>query len=238
MKLRQHICIRILALLAAVLALTGCEFPRDAEGTLERIQAERVLRVGVTERPPWVSGRAGNPGGIEPRIISAFAQTLGANVEWVAGSESTLAKALESRRIHVLIGGHTRDTVWKKHVAMSRPYIKSRLVIAGPASSAPPVRKDELEGRVVAHHRTRADIAGWIDKIGAKPMAVDRFGDSLAAIYAFESGRLRLTTTRILLQTEEHVMLTAPGENRLLLALDRFLSEHGRRLALQAEPSP
>lgn len=221
-----------------MLALCGCEFPRDAEDTLERVRAEGVLRVGVTERPPWVTGRAGDARGIEPRIISAFAETLGARVEWVGGSESTLAKALESRRIDVLIGGHTRDTPWKKHLAITQPYIKPRLVVAGPLSSAPPARKDELQGRVVAYHRTRADIAGEIEKIGAQPVAVDRFGDALAAIYEFESGRLRLTPTRIVLETEEHVMLAAPGESRFLLELDRFLSEHGRRLALQVAPSP
>lgn len=233
----QRTCLRTVALFAVLLAMSGCEFPRDAENTLERVRADGVLRVGVTERPPWVVYKGSDAGGIEPRIISAFAGTLGARVEWVAGSESTLAKALQARRIDVLIGGHTRDTLWKKHLAITRPYIKSRLVVAGPLSSAPPARKDELEGRAVAYHAGRADIAARIADAGADPVAVDRFGDALAAIYEFESGRLRLTPTRIVLASEEHVMLTARGESRFLLELDRFLSEQGRRLALAADPA-
>lgn len=236
-KPKQSVRVRILALLAAV-ALAGCDFPRDAEDTLERIRADGVLRVGVTERPPWVAGKAPEPGGIEPRVISAFAATLGARIEWVGGSESTLAKALESRRIDVMIGGYTRDTPWKKHLAATQPYVTSRIVVAAPLTSAPPASKDELEGRVVAHHVGRADIAGLIDKAGAKPMRAERFGNALAAIYEFESGRLGLTPTRIVLESEKHVMLAAPGESRFLLELDRFLSGHGRRLALAAEPAP
>jgi polar amino acid transport system substrate-binding protein len=237
-KPQQRVRVNVLALLAAVLALAGCDFPRDAESTLERIRAEGVLRVGATERPPWVLREGVESRGIEPRVISAFADTLGAKVEWVAGSESTLAKALESRRIDVMIGGYTRDTPWKKHLAATQPYLTSRIVVAAPLSSAPPVSKDELEGRVIAYHAGRADIAGRLEAIGAKPMPVDRFGDALAAIYEFESGRLRLTPTRIELQSEKHVMLAAPGESRFLLELDRFLSKQGRRLALAAEPSP
>ena len=238
MKAQQHTCIRILAMLTAMLALAGCDFPRDAEGTLERIRADGVLRVGVTERPPWVTGSGRDAAGIEPRVISAFAETLGARVEWVAGSESTLAKALESRRIDLMIGGYTRETPWKKHLAATQPYVTSRIVVAAPLSSAPPASEDELEGRVVAHHAGRADIAGLIEEAGAKPMPAESFGNALAAIYEFESGRLRLTPTRIVLESEKHVMLAAPGESRFLLELDRFLSAQGRRLALASPSSP
>lgn len=227
--------VRLLALLA-VIALAGCDFPRDAESTLERVRAEGVLRVGVTERPPWVLRAGAEVSGIESRIVGAFAETLGAKIEWVTGSESTLAHALDSRRIDVLIGGHTLDTPWKKHLAATQPYVTSRIVIAAPLFSTPPTRESELEGRVIAHHSTRADIAGRIEAIGAKPMPVDRFGDALAAIDEFESGRLRLTPTRIELESEKHVMLAAPGESRFLLELDRFLLTQGRRLALAAEP--
>ena len=228
----------IVALLAAVTAMAGCDFPRDAKDTLERIRADGVLRVGITERPPWVTGRVPDPAGIEPRVISAFAATLDARIEWVAGSESTLARALESRRIDVMIGGYTRDTPWKKHLAATQPYLTSRIVVAAPLTSTPPASKDDLEGRLVAHHAGRADIAGLIEKAGAKPMRAESFGNALAAIYEFESGRLRLTPTRIVLESEKHVMLAAPGESRFLLELDRFLSGQGRRLALAAPPSP
>ena len=48
-KPQQHTCIGILALFAAILTLAGCEYPRDAEGTLERVRAEGVLRASARE---------------------------------------------------------------------------------------------------------------------------------------------------------------------------------------------
>lgn len=42
----------LLAVLPAV-GLLGCRFPTDIEHTMDRIQGG-VLKVGVTENPPWV----------------------------------------------------------------------------------------------------------------------------------------------------------------------------------------
>lgn len=42
-----------LALVAASVLLGGCDWPRDAAGTLNEVRGG-TLRVGVTDNPPWV----------------------------------------------------------------------------------------------------------------------------------------------------------------------------------------
>ena len=121
----------------ALLAMAGCEYPRDAEGTLERVRGG-ILRVGVAEHPPWVVMRDDKPEGIEPRLLSAFAAKLGARIEWVRGSEAALVEALKRRRIDVLAAGLRHDTPWKRHGAVSLPYAQTRVVVAAPPGALPP----------------------------------------------------------------------------------------------------
>ena len=223
--------------LFAVLLLAGCDFPRDAEGTLDRVRKDGVLRVGVTERPPWVYREGQSVRGIEPRIVDAFARTLGAAPEWIEGSESALAAALKARRIDLMIGGHTRDTPWQKHAGRSVAYRSARLVVAVPQGAAAPAHKADLDGVTLEHHAGRPDIGTHVADAGGKPLPTQRLGRAPAAIYDFESAAHALTATTLVLHTDEHIILIAPGENRLALELDRFLAGPGRRLA-QAAPAP
>lgn len=116
---------RLGALAMVALLLTGCaaRFPADPEGTLERVQGG-VLRVGVTENAPWVDlSGGGEPSGTEPTLVLEFAERLDADVEWTAGSEATLAEALESGELDLVIGGFLEDTPWAEHGAVTRPYV-------------------------------------------------------------------------------------------------------------------
>ena len=70
-----------LLLLAAVLAV-GCQYPRDPEGTLDRVRGG-VMRVGVTHVDPWVKLDGGTPSGVEVELLERFARTIDAEVEWV-----------------------------------------------------------------------------------------------------------------------------------------------------------
>lgn len=209
---------------ALILMLPGCEFPRDAAGTLEHTRGG-VLRVGWTERPPWVVADQGTPSGIEPALIVAFAQSLDARVEWLEGAESSLAEALKARRIDVLIGGHTSETPWKRHGAPTLTYSEAKLVIAARAGAAPPRDRDALKGRPVSHHPRRPDLAAYLSRLGATPTL--RAAPDLALIYAFERNARDPEPTSIVIASEAHVMLVPPGESRFLLELDRFLTRHG-----------
>lgn len=121
--------LRLLATMAAsALVLAGCgSIPADPDGTLERVQGG-VMRVGVTENPPWVELSGGEPSGTEPTLILEFAEQLGAEVEWTVGSEATLAEALEVGELDVVIGGFLEDTPWAEFGAPTRPYITAGTV--------------------------------------------------------------------------------------------------------------
>jgi polar amino acid transport system substrate-binding protein len=222
----------ILPVVATLLPAAGCDFPRDAGGTLAQVRTDGVLRVGVSERPPWVIWQNEQPAGIEPRLMQVWAEQLGAKVEWVRGGEWSLVEALKGRQVDVLIGGHLFDSPWAEDTATSLPYLRAAVIVAVPPGTLPPVAKSELRGQTVAHAALRPDLAALIAATGARPEALPDLRGRLAAIYAFEAGRLALTPTAIVLTREQHVIIVAPGESALLLELDRFLSNTGRRLAL------
>ena len=93
---------RFAVLIAAALVLGGCQYPRDTEGTLDRVRGG-TLRVGVAPAEPWSA--------VERRLVREFAETLDARVEWVEGTESDLMEALDGpparrrhRRAHAPLG--------------------------------------------------------------------------------------------------------------------------------------
>ncbi|MGM1030457.1 MAG: transporter substrate-binding domain-containing protein [Actinomycetota bacterium] len=114
----------VVALGASAILLVGCAgIPADPDGTLDRVRGG-TLRVGVTENAPWVDlTGSGEPSGTEPTLILEFAERQGATVEWTAGSEATLAEALEAGELDVVIGGFLEDTPWTELGATTRPYV-------------------------------------------------------------------------------------------------------------------
>ncbi len=81
------------------------------------------MRVGVTDRPPWVKLNDGDePSGVEPELVRRFAQRIDAEVDWVAGSEQKLVGDLERGAIDLMVGGLPSDTPWSEHAGATRPY--------------------------------------------------------------------------------------------------------------------
>ena len=120
---------RLLLLVAAVVLLTGCgtslvpdDFPADPDGTLDRIHADGVVRVGASPRPGWVELGGGDPTGREPELVEAFAESLGADVEWTVTGEEDLVKRLEEGEIDLAVGGFTEDNAWVDKVGLTRTY--------------------------------------------------------------------------------------------------------------------
>jgi polar amino acid transport system substrate-binding protein len=120
-----HVAIVAALLAFALMAvlLCGCDFPRDPEGTLDRVRGG-VMRVGVTPADPWVAlHESGDPTGVEVELVRRFAETLDARVEWVEGSETDLMEALHGRQLDLVIAGLTRQSVWRRHAALTRPFL-------------------------------------------------------------------------------------------------------------------
>lgn len=103
-------------------ALTACgPFPVDTDGTVDRARGGE-LRVGVTENAPWVELDGSAPSGTEVDLIEAFAERLGADVEWMPGSEAVLVDALRAGELDLAIGGFTDDTPWSEDAAPTDVY--------------------------------------------------------------------------------------------------------------------
>ncbi len=99
--------------------------PNDPHGTLDRVR-NGVIRVGVTENRPWVElDKATHPSGVEPDLVSRFAQQLGSEIQWTKGSEAVLLDALERGELDMVVGGFLEDTPWMEKGATTRPYLET-----------------------------------------------------------------------------------------------------------------
>lgn len=112
--------------LAAVLALAGCgAYPADPAGTLKRV-ADDTLRVGASENGEWVQFAGEDVQGTEADLVRDFAARIGADVEWVPGTEHVLAEELKHGELDLVIGGLDDTTPWAQHGGLTRAYAESR----------------------------------------------------------------------------------------------------------------
>jgi polar amino acid transport system substrate-binding protein len=213
----------VVATVCALLA--GCEYPRDPEGTLDRVRGG-VVRVGVAEVDPWVTLPAGRPpGGVEVELVRRFAATLGARVEWVEGSESELMEALHGRQLDIVLAGLTRRSEWQRVAALTRPYLTTQVVIAAPDRATAERLSRDLEGRRIAVEANSPEAA----KLEEDTDVIVRPVDDLAtaggpmAVPDYLLDDLGLVRTDAELDEHEHAMAVSMGENAFLVALERFL---------------
>lgn len=216
------------ALLLALLA--ACGIPRDPDGTLERVRGGTV-RVGVVHDPPWASLPAdGEAYGIEPHLVRTLAAGLDAEIEWVAGGESALLRALEEGQLDLVVGGLTAANPHGATLALTRPYYTDSIVLAaGPDGRMPA----DLEGVRVGVEASRAGAAELVSR-GAVPVPaeeVTRFPGPVAAP-VWQLARAGRTPSEMVLVREERVFAAPPGENAWLSHVERFL--HARRDSIPA----
>lgn len=110
-----------------LLIATGClgQFPADAQGTLDRAMGG-VLRVGISENPPFTQVDAdGAVSGDEVDLITEYAASIDAEIDWAPGAESVLADAMGAGELDVVIGGLTSDSPWTSDIALTRPYTET-----------------------------------------------------------------------------------------------------------------
>ena len=131
-------------------AISGCTYPADPEGTLQRVQGQSMV-VGLVENQPWVTRLdSGEPAGVEVELVRRFAQELDATVEWVWGSEQKHMEALARFELDLAIMGLTRATPWNKRVGLTQPYYTTRIAVGVPSIMTAPV---DLSGLTVAVKR-------------------------------------------------------------------------------------
>ena len=205
--------------IALLLLPVACGIPRDPEGTLDRVRGG-VMRVGITEHPPWtILGE--EPTGAEVELVESFAGDLAADVEWVEGSHGELLAALERRELDLVVGGFTSDDPWASQVTFIQPYVTVRTVLGVAPGELPP---EELEGvrvSVEAHSET----VSLLTKEEALPVEVQDLAEADPPVAApeYEVRSLGLQPTDVLLSEEQHVMAAPHGENAWIVRLERFL---------------
>src|SRR3712207_3693414 len=145
-------------LLRGVTAVAGCQYPRDVEGTLDRVEGG-TMRVGVSDNEPWVNLDGPEPSGVEPEIVRRFARTIDADIHWVQGDSEELVEALERVQLDVVVAGITRTSVYKKRVALTRPYVDTELLLAHPKGEEMP--DEDHDTRIAVEADSQA--AGLLD---------------------------------------------------------------------------
>lgn len=215
-------------LLTGLLALgLACEdYPRDPEGTLDRARGG-TLRVGVSDAEPWVTGSDGVPGGLEADLVRGFAETIGADVEWVRGPHQEHMEALAKFELDLVAGGVTTATPWKKDVGLTRPYLKERWLVGVPPGARPPA---DLEGLSIAVPEA-GPAAQWVRKKGARPVRLEDVATAAGPVAApdWKLRQMGYRPTDHELHVVERVLAAAPGENGLIVRLEEYLRRAGLR---------
>jgi polar amino acid transport system substrate-binding protein len=210
-------------LLLVATAATGCQYPRDPDGTLNRVEGG-VMRVGVTEADPWVVLEGDRPvGGAEVELARRFARDVGARIEWVQGSEEELVEAAKEGQVDLIVGGLTSKSRWKKDVAFTRPYVETRTVVGVPAGESFP---DDFAGVTVAAELGTEEEGLLAQRTEARVVPVASLEPRVgrpAAVPHYLLDDLRLTDSGTELDKAKRVMAVKLGENAFLVRLERFL---------------
>lgn len=210
-------------LLGTLVFLVGCTWPRDPKNTTETVRGG-VMVVGLSENPPWVTRRGDAPGGVEVRLIEAFAELIDAEIEWRWGSMTEHLAALAQYELHLVIGGLTTSSPGIHTVAATQPFYETRIVIGVPPGQAVP---SDLDGTSVAVIRGTA-VSDYVRSTGADPHPFSSASqiDRPAAVPHWQLDDLELDASGITLHTLRHVMAVPPGENQWLTALETFLNQN------------
>src|SRR5687768_16386141 len=108
-------------LVALLMLLASCGLPRDPEATLDRVQGG-FMRVGIADSAPWTVAHGATRAGVEVELVTAFAETLDADIEWVNGPEAEILESIELGNLDLAIGGFTADNPWSSRVSFIQPY--------------------------------------------------------------------------------------------------------------------
>jgi len=108
----------------AALLFTGCGVvvPTDPDGTLDRVESSREVRVGATPAGDSLTIEGTEVSGPLADLVEGFADAHGARVEWTVASEETLVDRLEAGEIDMAVGGMTDATPWSERVSVSRGF--------------------------------------------------------------------------------------------------------------------
>ena len=101
----------------AALALAGCDrLPRDPDGTLDRIRAERRFRVGLI-----ATGATSVRAEREAAFLARVARATGAEPALKEGASEPLLLELEDGKLDLVVGPLSSESPWVSRVALLPP---------------------------------------------------------------------------------------------------------------------
>lgn len=209
-------------LMSLLLVLAGCDLPQDPDNTLERARGG-VLRVGAVETPPWVLKSGGEIDGVEADLVRRWAEELEARIEWIAGSESVLISALERHELDLVIGGLTQASPWKQRVGLTNPYLETEIMIGVPEGAAR--QPESWAGERIGYLRDDPAMAAHIRELDAIPVALAELGTMPVVAPVWQLTAWEFVPVGEVLRRHKHVLAVPPGENALLVALQKFLAD-------------
>ena len=212
-------------LVVCAVAFAGCQFPKDPEGTLNKVRDRGTMKVGITHADPFVNLENPEPAGVEVALIEEFARHLGVEIEWVEGSESQLAELLEGTEIDVMLAGLERQSPLQQDVALTRPYANVEIVLAVPPDADSP----DIEGLDVLVEEN-SEAAAIVEKeTDADPIAVSSLTDAHGRPVVVEDyllDELGYRKTGHSLKETEHCFAVTLGENAWLTEIEKWLLDH------------
>lgn len=219
--------IRVLVLVLMAGFLTGCGFPRDPRGTLDKV-LDGGMRVGVATNEPWTRIEDGRASGVEIKLLKEFAGELETEAIFVPGTVPELLEATRQGEVDVVVGGFTDASPGvreKKEAGVTSPYLTTRLVVGVPPGAA---GFEDPSGKRVGISRTDHAAAALLKENGAVPVPLEdpSTTDMPIAAYEWQLEQWGFQTTGVELPEEKHVMAVPPGENGFLVRLETFLRAH------------
>ena len=116
--------------------LISCKpFPRDAMQTYEEIKNSRDLKVGLLHAPPYVDLLSHELLGSEVALIQSFVKNRKIKgVAFIFFNTQEGFKALENKKIDLLLGGMKKNMPFKK-VGYTRPFGQNRVIAISPGEN-------------------------------------------------------------------------------------------------------
>lgn len=132
-------------LLVAVLLLGGCDsIPSDPDGTLDRIRAERLFKIGLiaSHRPPPGEARD---------FLQRLSRATGARPAPERGTAEALLTRLEEGELDLVLGEFAEKSPWAAQVTLTEP-----IAADGPIILAAAARNGENAWIALVHREARA----------------------------------------------------------------------------------
>lgn len=210
----------VLLLVLSVLFSSSGTHAQGGDSTLDRVQEEGVVRIGVRFDNPPLSfiDEDGNWIGFDVDLANEIAERLGVEIEMVRVDEVTRISFLQEGQIDLAVASmnHTRSR--EEAVDFSITYFwdsQTFLVREGEFESL-----DQLFGQVVAMNAGSSAIDAWnryVEARGGEPSEIVEFTDKVAAVQALRDGAVDG-------YAEDGITLAAlsSGDNSLVLLPDGF----------------